>query len=189
MPSAETVPVSPLSPLMDVARRSLEHGARVGRPLPVEPAEFPSKLQALRSCFVTLRIGGRLRGCIGSIEAREPLVVGVAQSAFKAGFRDPRFPPLEPAELPHVELEISILTPLERLHVASEAALLAALRPGIDGLALRDGPSFATFLPAVWDELSEPAQFVSQLKRKAGLHPDHWSEDLEVWRYTAEKVA
>lgn len=175
--------------LLDVARRSLEHGLRTGGPLPVDPEDFPSELRSLRSCFVTLRIAGKLRGCIGSLESREPLVLGVARNAYKAGFQDPRFPPLSETELPQLDLEISVLSQPVRLHVDSEADLLAALRPGVDGLVLRDGPYTATFLPAVWNELPEPRQFLHQLKHKAGLPLDHWSDAMEAWRYTAEKVA
>jgi AmmeMemoRadiSam system protein A len=191
MPSADPAPLpspAPLRELLDVARRSLEHGVRTDRPLEVDPAEYPPELRLVRSCFVTLRIDGRLRGCIGSLEASEPLVVDVAQNAFKAGFRDPRFAPLDAAELPRLDVEISLLTPFERLDVASEAALLAVLRPGIDGLVLRDGPQTATFLPAVWEQLPEPARFLRELQRKAGLPEGHWSDSLEVWRYSAEKI-
>jgi AmmeMemoRadiSam system protein A len=175
--------------LLGVARRSLEHGIRTGDPLSVDPEDFPPDLRSLRSCFVTLRFVGKLRGCIGSLEASEPLVLGVARNAFKAGFRDPRFAPIDETELPLLAVEISVLTPPVPLRVDSEAALLAALRPGVDGLVLVDGPYTATFLPAVWDELREPAEFLRQLKRKAGLPLDHWSDTLEIRRYTADKIS
>jgi len=191
MPSTDSAPLPPSSihELLDVARRSLEHGIRTGSPLPVDPEEFPPELRPLRSCFVTLRIAGTLRGCIGSLEANEPLVLAVAQNAFKAGFRDPRFAAVVETELPLLDIEISVLTPPVAVHVDSEAELLAVLQPGVDGLVLRDGPHTATFLPAVWNELAKPAQFLRQLKRKAGLPVDHWSDALEIWRYTAVEIS
>jgi AmmeMemoRadiSam system protein A len=174
--------------LLDVARGSIEHGVRHGRPLPVEPERHAPALREPRATFVTLERGGELRGCTGSLEPIGPLVEAVAQCAFRSAFRDPRFPPLEAAELPGLELHISILSPLEPLAVASETELLARLRPGIDGLVLREGERLGTFLPRVWESLPEPARFVAELKRKAGLPVDHWSERLELHRYQVEEI-
>jgi len=174
--------------LTDVAKRSIEHGVRTGRPLAVDPAEFPSELQTPRATFVTVRRGGDLRGCIGTLDADDPLVVSVAENAFKAAFRDPRFPPLRETELPEIEIHISILGPLERVAVDSESDLISLLRPRIDGVVLREGDRQGTFLPAVWDSLPAAAQFVRELKRKAGLPADHWSDALQVWRFTAESI-
>jgi AmmeMemoRadiSam system protein A len=174
--------------LKDVARRSIERGLRTGKPLAVDPEAFPPELRAKRACFVTLRRSGELRGCIGTLEGDAALVVGVAENAFKAAFRDPRFSPLREADLPGIEIHISILSPLERVEVRSETDLLAKLRPGVDGVVLRQGFQQGTFLPSVWQELPDAAQFLSQLKRKAGLAADFWSDDLEVWRYTAESI-
>ena len=93
------------------------------------------------------------------------------------------------AELAGLALHVALLSPLERLAVASEAELLAALRPGIDGLVLRVGARRATFLPAVWEDLPEPAAFLRQLKRKAELAEEAWPPGAEVWRYTVRDVA
>jgi AmmeMemoRadiSam system protein A len=174
--------------LKDVARRSIAQGARTGKPLAVDLDAFAPALGAKRASFVTLRRSGKLRGCIGTLEASDPLVVGVAENAFKAAFRDPRFSPLVEAELPETGIHISILSPLERVEVFSEADLLAQLRPGIDGVVLQEGIHRGTFLPSVWEELPDAAQFLQQLKRKAGLPAEFWSGDLEVWRYTAELI-
>jgi AmmeMemoRadiSam system protein A len=174
--------------LKDVARRSIEQGLRTGKPLAVDPEAFPPEIRVTRACFVTLRRSGELRGCIGTLEGNAALVVGVAENAFKAAFRDPRFSPLREADLPGIEIHISILSPLERVEVRSETDLLAKLRPGVDGVVLRQGFQQGTFLPSVWQELPDAAQFLSQLKRKAGLATDFWSDDLEVWRYTAESI-
>ena len=126
----------------------------------------------------------RLR-CIGRLEAVEPLVCDVARSAHRAARADSRFGPVEAHELPELELKISVLSPLAALPARSEAELLAALRPGMDGLVLREGHAGATFLPAVWESLPDPAAFLRELRRKAGLPPGHWSATLRFERYTA----
>jgi AmmeMemoRadiSam system protein A len=174
--------------LKDVARRSIAQGLRTGRPLAVDPEEFSPALRAKRASFVTLRRNGELRGCIGTLEGDVPLVVGVAENAFKAAFRDPRFSPLAEEDLSEIEIHISVLSLLERVEVSSESDLLAKLRPGVDGVVLQQDLQRGTFLPSVWEDLPDAAQFVRQLKRKAGLPAEHWSDTLEVWRYTAESI-
>jgi uncharacterized protein len=127
-----------------------------------------------------------LRGCIGSLEARRPLALDVAENAFASAFRDPRFAPLARAEEPRLDLHISVLSEAEQIPVRSEAELLASLRPGIDGVILSAGARRGTFLPSVWEQLPEPHRFLAQLKRKAGLPADYWSAELRVERYTVE---
>lgn len=174
------------SRLLEIARASIRHGLDHGRPLPVRAAEFSEPLQARRASFVTLERNGSLRGCIGHLEAVAPLVEDVAENAFAAAFRDPRFPPLRAAEMADLELHVSVLTPAVPLVFGSEQELLAQLRPGIDGLILQEGSARGTFLPSVWESLPEPAQFLAQLKRKAGLPTNHWSERIQVYRYETE---
>lgn len=125
---------------------------------------------------------------MGALEASRPLVSDVAHNAHAAAFRDPRFPPLPEAELAQLEIHLSILSPLEPLPVVDESDLLRQLRPGIDGLVLRDRSHQGTFLPSVWESLTEPAEFVRQLKHKAGLPAHDWSDDWEVLRYTVESI-
>src|SRR4029077_599703 len=111
------------------------------------------------------------------------------RNAYAAAYRDPRFAPLDAHEMPRLQVEVSILTPRERLAVASEAEALAALRPGVDGVYLQYGALAATFLPQVWESLPDPLEFLSQLRRKAGLAPRFWHRDLQLSRYTVEKFA
>jgi AmmeMemoRadiSam system protein A len=186
MPSTETS-AEGRHALREVARASVAHGAREGRELEVEPERFAPELRALRATFVTLRLRGRLRGCTGSLDAVRALVVDVARSAYRSARCDPRFPPVAPAELDALELGISVLGPLEPLCAATEAELLGQLRPRVDGLVVREGVASATFLPAVWDSLPEPARFVRELRRKAGLDPERWSAALRFERYAVEE--
>ena len=174
--------------LLGVARASIRHGIEHGSPLQVDPDGFSPRLREPGACFVTLRRSGRLRGCVGSLEASRSLVEDVAHNAFASAFRDSRFQPLMEEELVDLEVHLSILTPPEPLPCRSEADLLSQLRPGIDGLILQDGPHRATFLPSVWESLTEPKEFVSELKRKAGLSEDHWSDRIRFQRYRAESV-
>ncbi len=173
--------------LREVARAAVARGAREGRELEVDVRCFAAELRAPGAAFVTLRRGGELRGCTGSVEAVRPLVEDVARSAYRAARCDPRFAPIDPAELALLELRISLLGGLEPLPAGSEAELVARLRPGVDGLVLREGERSATFLPAVWQSLPEPGQFLRELRRKAGLAPEHWSETLRFERYPVEE--
>ena len=185
-PSTDTLTEDERDRLLAIAQESVRHGLLQGSPLPVHPAEYPIPLKALRASFVTLHLGGQLRGCMGHLEALQPLVVDVAENAYAAAFRDPRFSPVRATELDGLEYQVSVLSPATPLRFASEADLLGQLRPGVDGLILREGARRGTFLPSVWTSLPEPAQFLTQLKLKAGLAPNHWSDTLQVSRYTTE---
>ncbi len=174
--------------LRTLAHRSIAHGLDRGRALQPELGEYPRRLREWRASFVTLEHRGRLRGCIGTLEARQPLVRDVAEHAYAAAFNDPRFPPLSPVEAVDIELHISVLSSPEPLPCASETELLERLQPGIDGLILFEHTRRATFLPAVWDDLPEPREFLTHLKRKAGLPVDYWSAELRFERYRAESL-
>ncbi|MBI5450129.1 MAG: AmmeMemoRadiSam system protein A [Gammaproteobacteria bacterium] len=171
--------------LLRIAFDAIRHGLHTRHAPPaIEATHYPLTLQQSAACFVTLTLGGELRGCIGSLQAHRPLVADVAANAHAAAFRDPRFAPLSALELTHIDCHISILGPPQPMCFDSEAGLLHQLRPGIDGLILEEaGGQRATFLPAVWASLPTPALFVQQLKLKAGLSVSHWSATLRAWRY------
>lgn len=176
--------------LLDVARRSIEHGLVWGKPLAIDldgPNRCPEPLLAVRATFTTLHLGEALRGCVGGFEAKRPLIADVAHTAFAAAFEDPRFPPLRESELDGLRIHLAILSPLEPLPVHSEQELLRAVRPGVDGLLLRDGARQGTFLPAVWESLPEPRDFLRHLEQKAGLS-SRWSLSREVYRYTTISI-
>jgi len=183
-------PLAPLvrQSLLDLARASIDFGLRHGRPLAAPLDECPPELREHRASFVTLQRQGTLRGCIGSLEARRPLIADVTENAYAAAFRDPRFPPVALHEFADLEIHLSLLTPPEPVEAASESDLLRQLRPGEDGLILQEGSRRATFLPAVWESLPEPHRFVRHLKQKAGLPAEYWSDTLTVFRYRAEHI-
>lgn len=174
--------------LLGTARAAIQHGLRHGQPYRAEPAHQPPALRSPGACFVTLHLDDELRGCIGSLEAYRPLIEDIAANAYAAAFRDPRFLPLTEREYARMSLHISILRPAQALQFESETDLLRQIRPGIDGMILEAGNRRGTFLPAVWEALPDPREFLAQLKRKAGLPADYWGNDVRVWRYTTESI-
>lgn len=174
--------------LLRVARNSIEHGVETGEIMEVDQDLYSASLREEKAVFVTLKRLGKLRGCIGVIEASSSLVAEVAYCAYCAAFRDFRFGPVRAHELEGLDIRISILTPSERIHFTSQADLLRQLRPGVDGLTLHDGNHRGSFLPVMWGEIPTPEEFLKHLKIKAGLPPDFWSDAVEVFRFTAETV-
>jgi len=172
--------------LLQIARDSIEHGLETPSPLTVETEALAEALRVPAACFVTLKREGQLRGCIGSLEAREPLARAVAEAAFSAAFGDPRFPPLSREELGDLEIEIAVLSPLQAIDVSGERELLEVLRPGLDGLVLSEGPRRSTFLPAVWEMLPRPRDFVRQLKAKGGWLELYWSPEMKAQRFQTQ---
>lgn len=171
--------------LLAIARRAIAR--RLGLPGP--GVAHHERLAQPAATFVTLRSAGALRGCIGSVESVRPLARDVEENALGAAFRDPRFEPLTAAEFPAVAVEVSLLSAREPIEARGEEDLLRCLRPGIDGLLIEAAGRRATFLPAVWDALPEPREFLAALKHKAGLPVRFWSPDLRASRYTVIKWA
>ena len=174
--------------LLQMARTSIHHGLNTGKPLLVELNDYARELKEKRASFVTLENKGQLRGCIGMLEAVRPLVLDIAENAFAAAFKDPRFPPLQKQELPDLEIHLSILSPSEPVSFSSEQNLLAQIKPGIDGLILEEGSHRGTFLPSVWESLPDPKQFLHHLKIKAGLTKNYWSDTIKISRYSTEVI-
>lgn len=171
--------------LLELAHESICE-AVAGRPLP-SPREIPERLKDQRACFVTLREDGELRGCIGCIFPQGPLYKTVIDMARSAALRDGRFPPVVNEEIPHLHIEISVLSRPEPLEFASPQELLAKLRPGIDGVVLQLGPRRSTFLPQVWEQLPEPREFLARLCVKAGLRPTDWQHaEVQIETYRVE---
>lgn len=174
--------------LLQLARHSIDHGLDTGRPVSVASQPRTDTFSSRRASFVTLTLNTRLRGCIGSLEARRALVHDIAENAFAAAFKDYRFSPLTRHEYDQIKISLSILSPKTALVFTSESDLLEQLQPGTDGLVIEHDSYRGTFLPSVWSSLPEPQQFLQQLKQKAGLPADFWSERIKVFRYTAEYI-
>lgn len=171
--------------LIGVAHDAIIHGLAHAAPLEPTLERYEEALREPRASFVTLRTEGKLRGCIGGLEARMPLVVDVARHAYAAAFSDVRFDPVTREELSLLEVHVSVLSPLEPLAWDRESALLAALEPGVHGLVIALDDRRATFLPSVWSALRDAQEFLAQLKRKADIDAD--ATGYSAWRYTVQE--
>jgi len=177
--------------LLTTAARSLQFAVQNGGQMPQVNlnGSLPLTLSAMRATFVTLEKQHRLRGCIGSLAPQRPLLTDVLVNTIKAGFGDPRFPPLKPEELNDITLSVSILSHPRLTKVETEAQLIDELSPDRDGLIISDQGRSALFLPHVWSQIPEPRLFLTALRQKAGLPGDHWSPTFRAQIFTAEKFA
>jgi uncharacterized protein len=174
--------------LLELARQALEDIIQNGEVGKLNLDELPARLRQEGASFVTLTIHGELRGCMGVIEPQQPLAEDVRQHAISAAIHDPRFPPVTLVELPEIKIEISYLTPIQPLNYSCPEDLISSLRPGVDGVLLRDGHLRATFLPQVWEKIPEPEKFLGLLCQKMGVSPDYWQANkLDVSVYQVEE--
>lgn len=172
--------------LSTIARDSIQNGLQNHHPLPITLAEVSPPLKKKAATFVTLTLNSTLRGCIGSVVATQPLITDIANNAFNAAFNDPRFSPITAQDLPELSIQISILSTTSKIAHQDEQDLINTITPHVDGIILKDQGRSSTFLPAVWEQLPDPSDFIAHLKLKAGFSQDYWSETLEVYRYSVE---
>ena len=173
--------------MLSLARRAIKEQHSAGSILNIDKSAI-DELKKDRGVFVTLTIQGRLRGCIGHIEPVQPLYLDIIDNAVSAAFKDPRFDPLSKDEYDQIKIEISILTIPRILKYGNTGELLAGLEPFKDGVIIKKGRYQATYLPQVWEELSQKETFLSSLCIKAGLPQDEWQKGgLEVRKYSVEK--
>ena len=170
--------------VFDIIHKSIKQGLGLEKAFDIDISGLSEQLKTHYAVFITLKLNGQLRGCIGTTEAHMPLINAVAKYAHAAAFSDPRFKPLTENEYKQIEISLSILTPAEVFPFEDEQDLINKLRPDTDGLIIAKQNKRATFLPVVWESLTEPKQFFSELKRKAGISASESVE--EAWRYTAE---
>lgn len=173
--------------LHDIAKNSIVNGLNKGKPVHIELSDYDDDLQTKRATFVTLHKHGQLRGCIGILEPLRPLAEDIAHNAFAAAFSDHRFPPVSADEIDHLDIHISILAIPEEISFTSEDDLVSQLRPGIDGLIMQEGSQRGTFLPSVWESVTDRGDFLNHLKQKSGLPANYWSDTIKVQRYTVEE--
>jgi len=169
--------------LLDIARRSIVNGLDSGATSQLDVARLDANLRVDSAVFVTLTLGGELRGCIGSLQPSAPLAQAVANAAFNAAFRDPRFAPVQADEIEKLHIEVSVLSSMKLISVDTRQGLLDDLQPGVDGLLLEDRGHRATFLPQVWEKMTTADEFVGQLMLKAGLAAEYWSSTIRCYRY------
>ena len=170
--------------LLRIGRASIASALGAG---PAEPPAVAAWLRESRATFVTLMQGKELRGCVGALEAQRPLAADVAANARAAAFEDSRFRPVALDELARTEVEVSLLSTAKTLAFDDHADLLRKLRPGVDGVILEHEGRRGTFLPQVWEDLSDPEQFMARLKQKAGIAPGIDTRRCRVKRYRVLK--
>ncbi len=176
--------------LLQLAREAMEYSV-TGKTLPIlDQTSLSPNLIEYGSSFVTLTIHTELRGCIGALEAHQPLVEDVREHAIAAALQDPRFSPVEPAELNSIRLEISRLTAPQPLKYSSAEDLIKKLKPYVDGVILQNGRRRATFLPQVWEKIPDPQQFLERLCQKMGMDSSAWRHiPMDVLIYQVEDFA
>ncbi len=173
--------------LVEIAKGSIANGLGPSS-VPAKRNHLPWLLQPGAS-FVTLTRNGELRGCVGSLSATRPIGEDVAANARAAAFQDPRFPKLKRDEWPLCRIEVSLLSAPKPILFADEADLLSQLSPGEDGLILEAEGKRATYLPQVWEVLSDKRQLLQELKKKAGLPAETRLARCKVWRYRVRKFS
>ncbi len=173
--------------LLQLARASIAQALGMDYPSQDAAATDEQWLQDKAACFVTLKKQGELRGCIGTLEAYRCLRDDVEANAKAAAFKDPRFPPLTAAEFNDIEIEISLLSPMQTIKFSNEQEALALIQPGVDGIVFEYGVYRSTFLPQVWQQLPGSSEFMAHLKQKAGLPAGFWDDDVKLYRYHVSK--
>jgi len=174
--------------LLRLAREAMECGVRGKQLPPLDKNSLTPHLLEQGASFVTLTINGDLRGCIGALEANQPLVDDVREHAVAAALEDPRFRPVAESELDRIKLEVSCLTPPRLLEYSTSEDLLAKLRPHVDGVILKGDFRRATFLPQVWEKIPDPEDFLDHLCAKMGAKPNLWrNTKLQVYVYQVEE--
>ena len=164
--------------LLELARRSIAERVRGERLLVPELPDFPEAT----GVFVTIKRAGTLRGCLGTLENRRGLPNEVVRCAADSATQDPRFSPVQAAELDDLRLELSVLGPLEKIEPVPDSFTI-----GVHGLVVEQGPRRGLLLPQVATEWGwTPEQFLGQTCVKAGLRTDAWQKGATVYRFSAE---
>ncbi len=149
----------------------------------IEEIKYPQVFGRIGACFVTLEKNNNLRGCIGSVIARRPLINDIIMNAKNSAFSDPRFLPVQQNEISQLKIAVSILSEPKKMSFTDENDLLRQMRPNIDGIIIKDGIYQAVYLPSVWEQLPDKREFLETLKVKAGLNPDYFSDTFEAYRF------
>jgi AmmeMemoRadiSam system protein A len=169
------------SVLLELARTAVTARVLGQTPLRVDSVAMPE----VCGVFVTIKRGGELRGCLGTLTDGCRLAEEIVRCAANSATEDPRFEPVSADELPQLRLEVSVLGPLERIDAEPHAFTI-----GVHGLVVEQGARRGLLLPQVateWDWT--PVQFLRQTCVKAGLRADAWQRGAEVYRFTAEVFA
>ena len=179
--------------LLGLAVQSISHGLEHAELMPLQIKQLPEWLLEEKAVFVTLKKNGDLRGCIGTLEARESLAAAVVSSAYNAAFQDPRFSPLQIEEKNKLDIHLSILSRPVAIAFSGLDELMNNIMPHEDGLILsyRHLHMYyrGTFLPSVWSSLPDTQEFLQQLVIKAGLPAGFWDDEITIEKYQATSIS
>jgi AmmeMemoRadiSam system protein A len=176
--------------MLTLARSAIKTYLETGRPPRITAKQVAPYLRKPAGVFITLTLNGQLRGCIGHLKATMPLFKDITENAINAAFNDPRFIPLQENEFSKIKIEISVLGQPKPISYSCVADLLSKITPHQDGVIISKGFHKATYLPQVWEELSDKEGFLCSLCIKAGLNPYAWqNEKLDIETYQVEKFA
>ncbi|MGM0607192.1 MAG: AmmeMemoRadiSam system protein A [Candidatus Muiribacteriota bacterium] len=171
------------SKLKEIARESIKNYIKNKKPLAVETDD--EELKQKRAVFVTLNKNEMLRGCIGTVIPQTSIIEGVSELAVSAAMNDPRFPPVLESELPDINIEISVLSPMKKIKNFDE------IIPGKHGVMIKKDFATGLFLPQVWEHFNNDKEaFMGELcSQKAGLPSDAWKnpENIEIYVFTVFK--
>ena len=171
--------------IINTCKDSIRSGLQLGD---FTPLEYPCVFDEQGASFVTLKINNNLRGCIGSIIAHRPLIRDITHNAHAAAFSDPRFKKLTLDEFDKIQITVSLLSKPKHIEFCTENELLEKIEPYTDGLIIRDGNYQGVFLPDVWEQLADKKEFLKQLKIKAGLQKNYFSNNLEAFKFQSIKI-
>jgi uncharacterized protein len=188
-PSTDPLTAADREALLRIAESAIARALSTGtRRLP-DVDDLSPRLRQPGATFVTLRRDSMLLGCIGTLEPYQPVGIDVAEHALAAAFDDPRVPPIEADDYTAMTVEVSVLGALHELRVSNHRQLAESLRTGKDGLLVVAPGHRATFLPSVWESVSDVDEFLAMLWRKAGLWPREWPTGIRVFMYEVDEFA
>ena len=174
--------------LLKIAREAITRVVRNEQLKRIKPQEHSQLLREPGASFVTLTIREELRGCIGTLEANQPLILDVQEHAVAAAMEDYRFPVVREKELQMINIEISRLTPVHLMDYSTPEDLVSKIRVNVDGILIKANGRRATFLPQVWEKVPDTEQFLSQLCMKMGAPSDLWrGKHVQIYTYQVEK--
>lgn len=169
--------------ILNITRESIIHAINQEE---FKPMHVPAPMYEYGASFVTIKLNGQLRGCVGSIYPTKPLITDLIDNTKNAGFQDSRFIPLTIDELENIEISVSILSSIERIGFKDERDLLSKIYPY--GIIISEGEKRAAYLPVVWEQLPDKEVFFNSLKEKAGLPPNYFSKTMEVYKFSATEI-
>ncbi|OPZ77858.1 MAG: hypothetical protein BWY78_00840 [Alphaproteobacteria bacterium ADurb.Bin438] len=178
------------SEIVQIAIDSIAMGLIDEGPLKIDLDDVPEELRAKGSCFVTIYKGGNLRGCVGTIFPNKSLAEDISANAHNAAFNDKRFDEIDVDELldGDVVVSVSVLSPLVKVDCANNDELLTKITMGEDGVVMIDGKIVSVFLPQVWDTIPDKRIFINELKTKAGVDKNYWSDTVNFYKFKVDTV-